>query len=66
MLEAVLDGAQTEEIEDVDVQERPALAATAVDVLFADAFLLGTSANIGYVSGASEALLRPDLAAVRV
>jgi multimeric flavodoxin WrbA len=28
------------------------LAATAVDVLSADAFLLGTSANIGYMSGA--------------
>ncbi len=52
MLEAVLDGAQTEEIEDVDVRVRPALAATAVDVLSADAFLLGTSANIGYMSGA--------------
>ena len=52
MLEAVLDGAQTEEIKDVDVRVRPALAATAVDVLSADAFLLGTSANIGYMSGA--------------
>ena len=52
MLEAVLDGAQTEEIEDVDVRARPALAATAVDVLSADAFLLGTSANIGYLSRA--------------
>jgi multimeric flavodoxin WrbA len=52
MLEAMLDGAQTEEIEDVDVRARPALAATAVDVLSADAFLLGTSANIGYLSRA--------------
>jgi multimeric flavodoxin WrbA len=31
---------------------RPALAASAVDVLAADAFLLGTPANIGYMSGA--------------
>ncbi len=52
MLEAVLDGAQTDEIEGVDVRVQPALAATAVDVLAADAFLLGTSANIGYMSGA--------------
>jgi multimeric flavodoxin WrbA len=31
---------------------RPALTATAVDVLAADGFLLGTPANIGYMSGA--------------
>jgi len=52
MLEAVLAGARTDEIEGVDVQVRPALAATAVDVLGADGFVLGTPANIGYMSGA--------------
>jgi len=31
---------------------RPALAATAVDVLGADAVIVGTPANIGYMSGA--------------
>ena len=31
---------------------RAALAATAVDVLAADGFVLGTPANIGYMSGA--------------
>jgi multimeric flavodoxin WrbA len=31
---------------------RSALAATAVDVLEADAYLLGTPANLGYMSGA--------------
>ena len=36
MLEAVLAGAGTDEIEGVDVLVRPALAATAVDVLGAD------------------------------
>ena len=31
---------------------RPALTASAVDVLSADGYLLGTPANIGYMSGA--------------
>lgn len=52
MLESALAGAGTDEIEGVDVVVRPALAATAVDVLSADGFVLGTSANIGYMSGA--------------
>jgi len=52
MLEAVLAGARTDDIEGVDVQTRPALAATVPDVLAADAVLLGTPANIGYMSGA--------------
>ncbi|HEY3715816.1 MAG TPA: NAD(P)H-dependent oxidoreductase [Jatrophihabitantaceae bacterium] len=52
MLEAVLAGAGADEITGVDVVVRAALAATAVDVLAADGFVLGTSANIGYMSGA--------------
>lgn len=52
LLEAVLDGTRAEGIEGVEVVVRPALAATAVDVLGADGFLLGTPANIGYMSGA--------------
>ena len=52
LLEAVLSGARTDEITGVDVEVRPALAATAVDVLAADGFVLGTPANIGYMSGA--------------
>jgi multimeric flavodoxin WrbA len=36
----------------VEVVRRAALAATAVDVLAADGYILGTSANIGYMSGA--------------
>jgi NAD(P)H-dependent FMN reductase len=52
MLEAARDGAGNDEIEGVEVVVRPALAATAVDVLEADAYLLGTPANIGYMSGA--------------
>ncbi|SBW25374.1 NADPH-dependent FMN reductase [Candidatus Protofrankia californiensis] len=52
MLEVVLAGARDDAIEGVDVVVRPALAATAVDVLAADGYLLGTPVNIGYMSGA--------------
>ncbi len=52
MLEAVVAGATDEAIEGVDVTTRPALAATPVDVLEADGYLLGTPANLGYMSGA--------------
>jgi multimeric flavodoxin WrbA len=52
MFEAVLAGATTEDIEGVTVVRRAALAATAVDVLGADAVIVGTPANIGYMSGA--------------
>ena len=52
MLEAVASGARNDQIEGVDVVAVPALAATAVDVLGADGYLLGTPANIGYMSGA--------------
>jgi multimeric flavodoxin WrbA len=52
LLEAVLAGARTDEIEGVEVVTRPALTATAVDVLGADGIVLGTPANIGYMSGA--------------
>lgn len=52
MLEAVLAGARDEQIEGVEVVVRPALSASASDVLDADAYLLGTPANIGYMSGA--------------
>jgi multimeric flavodoxin WrbA len=52
MFEAVLAGARTDEIEGVEVVVVPALTAAAVDVLGADGYLLGTPANIGYMSGA--------------
>lgn len=52
LLEAALAGARDDEIEGVDVMVRPALTASPVDVLEADAYLLGTPANIGYMSGA--------------
>ena len=52
LTDAVLAGASYEEIEDVEVVVRPALEATAEDVLAADGYLLGTTANFGYMSGA--------------
>lgn len=52
LLEAALDGTRAEGLEQVEVVVRPALAATVPDVLAADGFLLGTPANIGYLSGA--------------
>ena len=52
MLESVLAGARTDEIEGVEVAVSPALTASAVEVLQADGYLLGTPANIGYMSGA--------------
>src|ERR1700758_3004949 len=52
MFEAAASGARTDEIEGVDVVVRRALTAGAADVLPADGFVLGTPANIGYMSGA--------------
>lgn len=52
MFEAVVSGATTPEIENVRVVRRAALSATASDVLAADGCLLGTPANLGYMSGA--------------
>ncbi|MFD4674151.1 flavodoxin family protein [Lentzea sp. NPDC058450] len=52
MFEAVLAGASTPEIEGVEVVRKAALSTTAVDVLEADGFVLGTPANLGYMSGA--------------
>ena len=52
MLEAVRAGAGHEELAEVDVVVRPALSATASDLLAAEGVVLGTPANIGYMSGA--------------
>jgi NAD(P)H-dependent FMN reductase len=52
LFDAVHSGATDTRITGVDVVARPALAASAVDVLAADGYLLGTPANLGYMSGA--------------
>ena len=52
MFEAVQSGATDPQITGVNVVAVPALHATAVDVLAADGYLLGTPANLGYMSGA--------------
>lgn len=51
MLEAVLTGARDDAIVGVEVVTKAALSTTAADVLAADALLLGTPANMGYMAG---------------
>jgi multimeric flavodoxin WrbA len=52
MFEAVVSGATDPEIQGVRVVRRAALAVSPTDVLEADGYLLGTPANLGYMSGA--------------
>jgi len=52
MLEAVLRGTRHPELGPLDVVVHAALSAGPADVLAADAVILGTPANIGYMAGA--------------
>jgi multimeric flavodoxin WrbA len=52
MFEAVVSGATDPEIEGVEVVKRPALTLAPTDVLEADGYVLGSPANLGYMSGA--------------
>ncbi len=52
MLAAVTEGASNEHIEGVEVISSAALSTGAASVLEADGIILGTPANLGYMSGA--------------
>lgn len=52
LTDAVEAGAQDDQITGVELVVRSALEATAADVLGADGYVLGSSANFGYMSGA--------------
>ncbi len=52
MADAVIAGETSDEVEGVNVRVRSALEATADDLLWSDAFILGTPENFGYMSGA--------------
>jgi multimeric flavodoxin WrbA len=52
LVEATLRGANHEDIEGVEVKHIPPLQAQPDDVLWADAIILGTTENFGYMSGA--------------
>jgi multimeric flavodoxin WrbA len=52
LVAATLRGARHEDIEGIAVKHIPPLQAVADDVLGADAIILGTTENFGYMSGA--------------
>ncbi|MDF1779789.1 MAG: NAD(P)H-dependent oxidoreductase [Alcanivoracaceae bacterium] len=52
LVDAVLRGAQHADIENVSVMWKPPLDAGPDDVLNADGIILGTTENLGYMSGA--------------
>ena len=57
MAEAVVRGASNNDVTDVEVRVRKALDADAGDLLWCDAFILGTPENFGYMSGAMKHFL---------
>lgn len=57
MADAVIRGARSPDIDNVEVRTRTALEATAGDLLWCDAFILGTPENFGYMSGAMKYFL---------
>ncbi|WP_347031348.1 flavodoxin family protein [Brevibacterium paucivorans] len=52
LAQAVRDVFTLPELDGVTLVEKPALEATTEEVLSADAYILGTTANFGYISGA--------------
>jgi multimeric flavodoxin WrbA len=57
MAAAVIRGAKSPDVTNVDVRACSALEATAEDLLWCDAFILGTPENFGYMSGAMKYFL---------
>jgi multimeric flavodoxin WrbA len=57
MAEAVIAGATNEDVSGVEVRVKSALEADVDDMLWADAFILGTPENFGYMSGAMKYFL---------
>lgn len=57
MADAVIAGARSSDVSDVEVRARSALDADADDLLWADGFILGTPENFGYMSGAMKYFL---------
>ena len=57
MAEAVIRGATSQDVSGVEVRVKSALDAVSEDLLWADAFILGTPENFGYMSGAMKYFL---------
>ena len=57
MAEAVIRGATSPDVSGVEVRVKSALDAVSADLLWADAFILGTPENFGYMSGAMKYFL---------
>ncbi len=57
MADAVISGAQSPDIQGVEVRVKTALEADGDDLLWADAFILGTPENFAYMSGAMKYFL---------
>lgn len=57
MAEAVIRGASSDDVADVEVRVKQALDADSSDLLWCDAFILGTPENFGYMSGAMKYFL---------
>lgn len=57
MADAVIHGASSPDVDGVEVRAKSALEADAGDLLWADAFILGSPENFGYMSGAMKYFL---------
>jgi multimeric flavodoxin WrbA len=57
MADAVVNGATSPDVDGVEVRAKTALEADVDDLLWADAFILGTPENFGYMSGAMKYFL---------